>query len=325
MTDSVVAAFYKFADLPDFAARQAGLKTVCDEAGVLGTILLAPEGVNGTIAGSRAGIDAVIAALRAFPGCADLEWKESWADAPPFYRMKVRLKCEIVTMGVEDLNPAVNAGEYIDPQDWNAVIEDPDTVVIDTRNDYEVGIGAFDGAINPHTTSFREFPGWFEAFRRENPQGRIAMYCTGGIRCEKSTALAKAVGEENVVHLKGGILKYLETVPEDKSRWRGECFVFDQRVSVKHGLEPGDYDQCFACRRPISAADKKSLLYVEGVSCPACHGEMSAAQQERFAERQRQVELSDARGEAHFGPGAEARVAAETQTPEGTLKETREE
>ncbi len=296
-----VAAFYKFADLPEFPTYQAGLAEMCRSKGVRGTILLAREGVNGTIAGRREGIDAVLTALRALPGCADLEHKESFAPENPFYRLKVRLKREIVTMGVPDIDPACHAGTYIDPAAWNAVLDDPDTVVIDTRNDYEVAIGSFDGAINPHTASFRDFPSWFEAFRRTNTKSRVAMFCTGGIRCEKSTAFARSVGEAEVVHLKGGILKYLETVPEAESRWLGECFVFDQRVSVGHGLKPGTFDQCYACRRPITEEDKASPYYEPGVSCPFCHGQTTQDQRARFAERQRQLRFAAERGEPHLG------------------------
>ncbi len=311
MSDPVViAAFYKFAALPAFATYRAGLADLCRQERVRGTILLAPEGVNGTVAGPRGGIDAVLAALRALPGCADLEHKESFAPENPFYRLKVRLKREIVTMGVPDIDPACHAGTMIDPADWNAVLDDPDTVVIDTRNDYEVAIGSFERAVNPHTASFRDFPAWFEAFRRMNDKPRVAMFCTGGIRCEKSTAFARSVGEAEVVHLKGGILKYLETVPEDDSRWRGECFVFDQRVSVGHGLRPGTFDQCYACRRPITEADKASPLFEAGVSCPACHGHLSQDQRARFAERQKQLRLAAARGEPHLGDDQAQRFEA---------------
>lgn len=297
----IVAALYKFTALPDFANRKAPLEAVCKANGVCGTILLANEGINGTIAGPRAGIDAALSHIRTIPGCADLEHKESHADTPPFHRMKVRLKREIVTMGEPGVDPNVTVGTYVDPADWNALMADPDTVVIDTRNAYETGIGMFDGAIDPQTESFRDFPDWFREFRSQNPGKKIAMYCTGGIRCEKATALAKVEGAEDVFHLKGGILKYLETVPEDDSQWRGECFVFDQRVSVGHGLSLGSYDQCHACRRPISAADKASPHYVEGVSCPACITEYSPEAKSRFAERQKQMELAQARGHTHMG------------------------
>ncbi len=301
MNRIVVAAFYKFTPLPDFASHQAPLLACAEENGIRGTILLAHEGVNGTIAGARGGIDATLAKLRSLPGCADLEWKESYTDENPFLRMKVRLKKEIVTMGVPDVEPHRSHERYVEPHDWNKVITDPDTIVIDTRNDYEVSIGAFEGAINPKTSSFREFPEWFQKFREKNDIKKVAMYCTGGIRCEKSVAFLRSQGIEEVAHLKGGILKYLETVPEEESLWRGECFVFDNRVSVKHDLEPGSYDMCHACRRPITEEDKASPDYVAGVSCPHCHDEFSEERKKAFAERQKQIELAKARGEQHLG------------------------
>lgn len=297
----IVAALYKFAALPDYASHKGRLEAVCVASGVKGTILLASEGVNGTIAGARAGIDAVLAHLRELPGCAELEHKESLAETMPFLRMKVRLKSEIVTLGVEGIDPTSTVGTYVKPEDWNALIADPDVVVIDTRNDYEVGIGTFEGAVNPETKAFRDFPAWFEAFRKTNTKPKIAMFCTGGIRCEKSTALLKSQGLEDVYHLKGGILKYLETVPAEDSKWTGECFVFDARVSVGQGLAPGTYDQCFACRRPITEAEKDSEAYVKGVSCPACVDEFSSDDRARFAERQKQIGLARGRGEKHIG------------------------
>lgn len=301
MTEIVVAALYKFIALPDFETRKEPLLRIAQEAGVLGTILLAHEGVNGTIAGPREAVDTVLDYLRTFPGCADLQWKESYAEENPFYRIKVRLKKEIVTMGVTGIAPEKSHEMYVTPDRWNEVISDPDTVVIDTRNDYEVAIGSFDGAINPETKSFRDFPDWFRKFREENPVKKVAMFCTGGIRCEKSTAFLKSEGIDDVVHLQGGILKYLETVPEEKSKWRGECFVFDQRVSVGHDLAPGSYDQCFACRRPITDEDKASEHYIKGVMCPHCVEEYSPEQREGFAERQRQIKLAKERGETHIG------------------------
>lgn len=307
MTKTLVAAFYQFADLPDYATRQAGLTECAQDAGVLGTILLAREGVNGTIAGPRAGVDAVLTHIRSFPGCETLEWKEAFTEAPPFHRMKVRLKKEIVTMGVKDIAPHLSHERYVAPEDWNAVISDPDTIVIDTRNDYEVSIGTFEGAINPQTPSFRDFPEWFREFRKTRDVKKVAMFCTGGIRCEKSTAFLRSEGIEDVSHLKGGILKYLETVPKEDSLWRGECFVFDARVSVDHDLEPGTYDQCFACRRPIDENDKASPHFSPGVSCPHCIDEYTDERRRAFAERQKQIKLAAARGETHIGaaPGTE--------------------
>ncbi|HVJ00802.1 MAG TPA: rhodanese-related sulfurtransferase [Sphingomonas sp.] len=299
-----VAALYQFTRFDDCPAIQPALAALCDAKGVKGTLLLAPEGINGTIAGSDAGIAAVLAHIRALPGCAGLDVKHSRAATMPFHRMKVRLKREIVTMGAPDLDPAA-VGDYVAPQDWNALIDRPDTIVIDTRNDYEVAVGSFDGAIDPGTKSFREFPDWVRAHRDEWAQGgsmpKIAMFCTGGIRCEKATAFLKAEGLDEVYHLKGGILAYLEQVPPEDSRWQGECFVFDERVAVGHGLAPGSHSLCRACRMPVSPDDRDSPLFVEGVACPACHAERSEEQRERYAERHRQAELAAARGEAHVG------------------------
>lgn len=299
-----VAALYQFTRFDDPAAIQAPLAALCGAQGVKGTLLLAPEGINGTIAGSDAGIAAVLAHIRGLPGCAALDVKHSRAAAMPFHRMKVRLKREIVTMGQPGLDPAA-AGDYVAPQDWNALIDAPGTILIDTRNDYEVAIGSFSGAIDPKTKSFREFPEWVRAHRHEWEGGaekpKIAMFCTGGIRCEKATAFLKAEGLDTVYHLKGGILAYLEQVPADVSRWQGECFVFDERVAVGHGLEPGTHGLCRACRMPVSEADRASPLFVEGVSCPACHAERTDEQRERYAERHRQAELAASRGHAHVG------------------------
>lgn len=301
MTDIVVAAFYKFTPLSDCARLQAEVSAAAREAATRGTILVAPEGINGTVAGERHSIDALMASLKTLPGCHDLTWKESTAPRNPFHRMKVKLKKEIVTMGVDDIEPQKSHERYVSPDKWNHVITDTDTIVIDTRNDYEISIGTFKGAINPETTSFRDFPEWFRQFRAENDIKKVAMFCTGGIRCEKSTAFLRSEGIEDVVHLEGGILKYLETVPEEESLWRGECFVFDQRVSVGYDLTPGSYDQCHACRRPITEKDKASSQYVEGVSCPACINEYSEEKKRAFAERQKQVELAEKRGEQHIG------------------------
>ncbi len=300
-----VAALYRFARFEDPASLRAPLLAVCQEEGIKGTLLLAKEGINGTIAGTHKGIAKVLEHVRTLPGCADIEVKFSGAVEMPFHRMKVRLKREIVTMGEGDLDPASNAGIYVEPEDWNDLIADPDTIVIDTRNDYEVAVGQFEGAIDPKTATFRDFPAWFRAERErllgEGKTPRVAMYCTGGIRCEKSTAFLKAEGVEEVYHLNGGILKYLETVPEELSLWRGECFVFDQRVTVGHGLAMGSYQLCFACRRPVSADDLKSPLYEEGVSCPACYDERSDEQRVAYRERQRQEELAAAQGRVHVG------------------------
>jgi UPF0176 protein len=296
-----VAALYHFTKLADPAAHRQGLLDLCAAQGVKGSILLAPEGVNGTIAGSRTGIDAVLAHLRAMPGCAALVHKESPAATMPFGRMKVRIKREIVTMGQPDVDPLAAVGHYVTPQDWNALISAPDVAVIDTRNDYEVQIGTFAGAVDPQTHSFREFPAWWQANKDRFHNKRIAMFCTGGIRCEKSTNYLLGQGVSDVFHLQGGILKYLEEVPQDQSLWQGECFVFDERVSVGHGLIPGDFTACRACRRPLSDADRQSPLYERGVRCPHCADEYTDADRARFRERQHQMDLAAVRGQRHLG------------------------
>ena len=296
-----IAAFYKFTQLSADKVLQSHIQSVCAANDIVGTILLAPEGINGTIGGPADGVEQVLVTLRALPGCADLEHKESFSDEQPFFRLKVRLKKEIVALGIPSVDPSKTVGTYVAPEDWNDLISSPDVVTIDTRNDYEVRIGQFKGAINPETVSFREFPDWYRSFREIRPNARIAMYCTGGIRCEKSTAFALDEGEDEVFHLKGGILKYLETIPETKSLWEGECFVFDRRVAVKHGLEVGEFVSCHACREPLAPEDLKSPLFVKGESCPHCHGLTSEEQRARFAERQKQQELAAARGEKHLG------------------------
>ena len=296
-----VAALYHFTRLSDYEALREPLQNMCELAGVKGTLLLAYEGINGTIAGTDTAIDAVLGFLRADPRLADLEHKTSRAADMPFYRMKVRLKKEIVTMGVDGIDPNDVVGTYVDPDDWNALITDPDTVLIDTRNDYEVEIGTFKGAINPDTETFRDFPAWVEANRDALNKPKVAMFCTGGIRCEKASSFMKQNGFDDVYHLKGGILKYLETQPEDASLWDGDCFVFDQRVAVGHGLKESNYDQCYACRYPITEDDKESPLYVKGVACHRCHNKMTHCQRARFAERQKQIALAKERGEDHLG------------------------
>jgi UPF0176 protein len=300
-----VAALYKFTPFADHTALQAPLLDCCRARGVKGTLLLAHEGLNGTIAGTDAGIAAVLDHIRGLPGCAELEVKFSRAPSMPFHRMKVRLKREIVTMGQPQIDPLASVGTYVAPADWNALIADPDTIVIDTRNDYEVAIGTFQRAIDPQTASFRDFPAWFRA-RREELLGqgqtpKVAMFCTGGIRCEKSTAFLKAEGLEQVFHLQGGILKYLEEVPPEASLWQGECFVFDQRVSVGHGLVPGSFALCHACRRPVSPEQQAAPEYEEGVSCPACFAERTEGQRAGYRERHRQEALAAKRGAAHVG------------------------
>ena len=295
-----VAALYHFTRFASPASLQEPLKQLCTEQKITGTLLLANEGINGTIAGPKAGIDAVLAHIRALPGCDDLEVKFSTASERPFARMKVRLKKEIVTMGQPDVDPKARVGNYVDPQDWNELILSPDVAVIDTRNDYEVAIGTFEGAVDPETASFREFPAWWEANKDRFHNKKIAMFCTGGIRCEKSTNYLLGQGVPEVYHLKGGILKYLEEVPEENRTWNGECFVFDGRVSVGHGLKEGPHELCHACRRPILPEDKNRAEFEEGVSCHQCISETSDEDKERFRERQKQIALAKARGERHM-------------------------
>tara|TARA_R110002072_G_scaffold301164_1_gene480197 strand:+ start:57782 stop:58738 length:957 start_codon:yes stop_codon:yes gene_type:complete len=292
---------YHFARLDDFQALRAPLHRVMLNHGVKGTLLLAREGINGTIAGSREGIDAVMNWIRADERLAPIEVKESYTDDNPFYRTKVKLKNEIVTMGVEDIDPRHIVGTYVKPQDWNALISDPEVVVIDTRNDYEYQIGSFERAVNPETDAFREFPEFVERNLDPSRHKKVAMFCTGGIRCEKSTAFLKQQGFSEVYHLEGGILKYLEEVPEEQSLWRGECFVFDNRVTVNHKLERGSYDQCHACRMPITDEEKLSEHFLPGISCPHCHDRHSQEQIRRYAERERQIQLARERGENHIG------------------------
>ena len=297
----IVAALYHFSDLPDPAALQGPLLTLCKDRGVTGTLLLAREGINGTIAGSRSAIDAVLAHIKTLPGCTDFEWKESTAAQQPFNRMKVRLKQEIVTMGQPNVDPRAHVGHYVAPADWNELISAPDVAVIDTRNDYEVSIGTFEGAVDPETKTFREFPDWWEANKDRFHNKRIAMFCTGGIRCEKSTNYLISQGVEDVYHLKGGILNYLEETPKDDSLWNGDCFVFDGRVSVGHGLAEGPHELCHACRRPILPTDKTRPEFEAGVSCHQCVDETSDTDKARFRERQKQMLLAKARGETHLG------------------------
>ncbi len=263
--------------------------------------MLANEGINGTIAGPREGIDKVLAYLKSDARLSGLQHKESLDEEMPFYRMKVKLKREIVTMGVEGIDPNLVVGTYVRPEDWNDLVNDPDVLLIDTRNDYEYSIGSFKGAVDPQTTTFREFPEYVRSHLDPQKQKKVAMFCTGGIRCEKASAFMLQEGFEEVYHLQGGILKYLEEVPEAESTWEGECFVFDNRVAVNHRLEKGQYDQCYGCRMPITDEDKQSDKYRKGVCCPHCYDSLSADQIERFSERQKQIELARARGEIHVG------------------------
>jgi UPF0176 protein len=304
----IVAAFYKFIHLSDPVGLQRDLQKTCEAADILGTILVAPEGVNGTVCASHEGMSALMAYFADSAYFSDIQPKYSFADEPAFYRMKVRLKQEIVTMGQPDIDPENSVGTYVPPQDWNALIGAPDTLVIDTRNRYEVAVGTFENAVDPQTASFRDFPAWIENYMADLPENErpknIAMFCTGGIRCEKATSYLRARGYENVFHLEGGILKYLETVAAEDSAWRGECFVFDQRVSVKHGLAPGAYDQCHACRMPLTAEEKQLASFEHGVSCLHCIDTHNEADRARFRERQKQMRLSKERGQAHIGKAA---------------------
>ena len=301
MSEIVVAALYKFASLPDYKDMQAPLLARCHEHGIKGTLLLAQEGINGTVAGSREGIDALLQYLRTDERLADIDHKESFAETMPFYRMKVRLKKEIVTLGVPGIDPNKKVGTYVPPKRWNSLISDPDVLVVDTRNAYEYEIGTFKGAIDPHTETFREFPEFVHKNLDPAKHKKVAMFCTGGIRCEKASAYMLEQGFEEVYHLQGGILKYLEEVPAEESLWEGECFVFDQRVAVKQGLELGDYALCHACRHPVSPEDKLSPEYQEGVSCPHCYAQLSEEKRRSAAERQKQVELALQRGDMHLG------------------------
>ncbi|MBE9186230.1 rhodanese-related sulfurtransferase [Microcoleus sp. LEGE 07076] len=301
MANFLTAALYKFVELSDFAEFKKPLLDCCNNHNVKGTILLAAEGINGTIAGSSEGVRAVLAFLRSDSRFADLVHKESFSEKAPFYRLKIRLKREIVTMGIPDINPRVMAGKYVKPDEWNQLLDDPDVVVVDVRNEFEVSMGTFKGAINPHTKSFSDLPEWAlqEAALRDKP--KVAMFCTGGIRCEKSTAFLRSQGFDEVYHLEGGILKYLETVPAAESRWEGECFVFDERVSVVHELKTGNYELCRGCRHPVSPEDQVSELFVLGVSCPHCHDSKTEAKKQGLSERQRQIELAKRRNQTHIG------------------------
>jgi UPF0176 protein len=296
-----ICALYKFVRLDAFESLRQPLINKMTSVDVKGTLLLAAEGINGTIAGSQQGVDKVLAFLNEQPSLDHIAYKESYAQTNPFHRTKVKLKTEIVTMGVEGIDPNQVVGTYVKPKDWNALISDPEVLLVDTRNDYEIEIGTFKNAVNPNTTTFREFPDYVEKNLDKNKHKKVAMYCTGGIRCEKSTAYLKEQGFEEVYHLEGGILKYLEEVPSTETMWQGECFVFDGRVAVNHDLEQGQYDQCFACRFPITEAEKESEHYIEGVSCHRCYDKVTDAQRSRYAERQRQIGLAASRGEAHIG------------------------
>ncbi|MBM3114340.1 rhodanese-related sulfurtransferase [Jeongeupia naejangsanensis] len=293
----VVAALYKFVTLTDYAALREPLQQCMLDHDVKGTLLLAEEGINGTVSGTRAAIDALLDWLRRDARLVDVDHKESYCDAQPFLRAKVKLKKEIVTLGVEGVDPNKRVGTYVEPQDWNALINDPEVLLIDTRNDYEVAIGTFEGAVDPKTESFREFPDYIRAHFDPARHKKVAMFCTGGIRCEKASSYMLGEGFEEVYHLKGGILKYLETVAQDESKWQGDCFVFDNRVTVRHDLSAGDYVLCHACREPVSVDERASPNYVEGVSCPRCWDSLPEKTREGARERQKQISLAKARNQ----------------------------
>jgi len=302
----VVCAMYKFVALPEYEALRKPLLEVMEANEVRGTLLIAAEGINGTVSAKREGIDNLLTWLGKQPNLNNIVSKESYDDECPFYRTKVKLKNEIVTMGVEGIDPLKVVGSYVKPNEWNALISDPDVILIDTRNDYEIEIGTFQNAVDPNTKTFREFPQWAKENLDPEKHKKVAMFCTGGIRCEKSTAYMKEQGFDEVYHLEGGILKYLEEVPKEETMWEGECFVFDNRVAVDHDLQKGSYDQCHACRMPITEEEKLKPEYMEGVSCHHCIEEVTDEQRIRFAERQKQIELAQARGEGHIGSEAQA-------------------
>lgn len=312
-TQIIVAAMYKFVALPDYLAIKDPLHDHMVANNIKGTLLLAEEGLNGTVAGSREGIDSLMEYLFADERFVGLSYKESIVDEMPFLRTKVKLKKEIVTMGIPGTDPTTLNGQRVEPKDWNTLISDPDVILIDTRNDYEIGIGTFKHAISPETETFREFPAYVKENLDPKKHKKVAMFCTGGIRCEKSTNYLLSQGFEEVFHLNGGVLKYLEEVPQEESLWEGECFVFDGRVSVDHNLEEGMYEQCFACRWPLSEEQRKSEHYQEGISCPLCYDNMSEERRERFAERQHQIQLSKQRNEEHMGVSLEERKEKKAQ------------
>lgn len=323
MTQIVVCALYKFVTLDDFEDIKPPLLDFMLKHEVRGTLLLAKEGINGTVSGTRSAIDALLDYLKQEPRFANIGYKESFTDEQPFLRTRVKLKKEIVTMGVDGIDPNHIVGTYVKPEDWNALISDPEVVLVDTRNDYEYQVGTFKDAINPDTESFREFPDYVKQNLDPKKHKKVAMFCTGGIRCEKSTAYMKEQGFEEVYHLEGGILKYLEDVPKEDTLWEGECFVFDERVTVNHDLEKGQYEQCNACRMPITEDDMQSEKYVHGVSCPHCFDKTTEAQKARFREREKQMQLAIARGEAHIGADTAETIAARKAAKEKLREQQR--
>ncbi|WP_330961144.1 oxygen-dependent tRNA uridine(34) hydroxylase TrhO [Photobacterium sp. 53610] len=325
MSQYVVCAMYKFVALEDFEALRQPLQNLMEEKEIRGTLLLAREGINGTVAAKREAIDALLAWFKADGRLADIVYKESFDEHQPFNRSKVKLKKEIVTMGVEGIDPRHVVGTYVKPQDWNDLIADPEVFVVDTRNDYEIEVGTFKHAVNPKTETFREFPDYVKENMDPAKHKKVAMFCTGGIRCEKSTAYMKEQGFEEVYHLEGGILKYLEEVPAEESLWEGECYVFDGRVTVNHQLEKGSYDLCNACRLPITEQDKQSALFEQGVSCPKCFDKHTEEQKARFREREKQVQLAQERGEEHVGGDAMKTIESRRQQKLERKKQQREQ
>jgi len=324
MSKITVCAMYRFVDLPNYKELKTPLLDEMLALDIKGTLLLATEGLNGTVSGTSTAVEALLTWLRKVPGLEDIDYKLSFDEEQPFYRTKVKLKKEIVTMGVEGIDPKRVVGTYVKPKDWNALISDPEVVLIDTRNDYEYEIGTFEGAVNPVTDTFREFPAYVEENLDPAKNKKVAMFCTGGIRCEKSTAFLKEKGFDEVYHLEGGILKYLEEVPKDETMWQGDCFVFDNRVAVDHDLQKSAYDQCHACRLPITEEDMASEQYVKGVSCPRCFGKHSEKQLKRFEERQKQIELAKRRGEDHIGSGAVDAIELNRQKKKAAIKAQQE-
>ena len=301
----IIASFYKFIDWSDFQEKKPVLEKICRQNNIVGTILLAPEGINGTISGSQEEILTTIEELKKDSRLSDLESKFAEALGETFKRMKVRLKKEIVSMGKENVNPGQITGTHVSEEEWNQIIQDPNTLIVDTRNEYEHAIGSFEGSVNPKTNSFRQFPKWVEKqlkplMEKQNKK-KVAMFCTGGIRCEKASSYLLQEGYEEVFQLQGGILKYLENIEPKNSLWEGECFVFDERVSIQHGLVEGNYSMCHACRMPIDDIDIKSKKYIEGISCPNCYDIHSDERKQRFTERQKQINLAKQRNEKHIG------------------------
>ena len=315
MTSFLTTAFYHFITLDNIKSLKTIIQDYCDNKSLKGTILLAQEGINGTISGKEddiLGFHKFIKKDQKFSNAfKNLEYKSSWSNENPFYRMKVRLKKEIVALGIPEVSPTIKVGKYVKPEDWNSLINDPDVILIDTRNNYEVDIGTFNNAINPKTTSFREFPQYVKNNLKSKENKKIAMFCTGGIRCEKASSYMIEKGFKEVYHLQGGILKYLEEVPKEKSLWQGECFVFDQRVAVTNELKEGQYSQCYACRHPLSPEEMKSSHYNEGISCSYCIKKTSEVKKNNLKERQKQIYLAKARGEEHIGKQVKNNITEE--------------